>query len=54
MGVVLQSTSALPVGVDWGSMLAVCGIGAGSVPLVSLLSLPPLLRLMRPSALRTK
>ncbi|MGP4088675.1 ABC transporter permease [Streptomyces sp. KR55] len=54
LGVVLLKMTATPVSVDWASVLAMTGIGAGVVLLVTLLSLPPLLRLMRPEGLRTE
>ncbi|MFD5833514.1 hypothetical protein ACFWHV_08065, partial [Streptomyces collinus] len=53
-----HGTSGVPVddpyGVDWPSVLSVTGIGAGIVLVVTLLSLPPLLKLMRPDGLRTE
>ncbi|MER5862392.1 FtsX-like permease family protein [Kitasatospora sp. NPDC002040] len=52
MGSVLQYTAGLDFAFDWGSMLTLSGVAAGSVLLVTLLGLPLLLRLMRPSALR--
>ncbi|MFE9763226.1 FtsX-like permease family protein [Streptomyces sp. NPDC005808] len=54
LGTVLLKMSATPVRVDWASILAMTGIGAGVVILVTLLSLPPLLRLMRADGLRTE
>ncbi|MFD7277552.1 FtsX-like permease family protein [Streptomyces sp. NPDC059862] len=54
LGAVLLKMTATPVSVDWVSVLAMTGIGAGVVLLVTLLSLPPLLRLMRPEGLRTE
>ncbi|MBV7700628.1 FtsX-like permease family protein [Streptomyces sp. TRM70350] len=54
LGAVLLKMTATGVGVDWASLLAMIGIGAGVVLLVTLLSLPPLLRLMRPEGLRTE
>ena len=42
------------VRVDWSSVLSMTGVGAGVVLVVTLLSLPPLLRLMRPDGLRTE
>jgi hypothetical protein len=40
--------------VDWASVLSMTGIGAAVVLTVTVLSLPPLLRLMRPDGLRTE
>ncbi|MFF1657742.1 ABC transporter permease [Streptomyces sp. NPDC058255] len=54
LGAVLLKMTATPVGVDWASVLSMTGIGAGVVVLVTLLSLPPLIRLMRPDGLRTE
>ncbi|MEV7189504.1 ABC transporter permease [Kitasatospora sp. NPDC093102] len=52
MGAVLQYSAGVPSNVDWGSMLALTAIAAGAVLLTTVLGLPQLLRLMRPSALR--
>ncbi|GGV79856.1 MULTISPECIES: ABC transporter permease [Streptomyces] len=54
LGVVLLKMTATPVHVDWASALTMTGIGASVVVAVTLLSLPPLLRLMRPDGLRTE
>ncbi|MFJ8024929.1 ABC transporter permease [Streptomyces sp. NPDC096311] len=54
LGVVLQKMTSVSVRVDWPSLLSMTGIGAGVVLLVTALSLPPLLRLMRPDGLRTE
>ncbi|MCH0563567.1 MULTISPECIES: ABC transporter permease [unclassified Streptomyces] len=54
LGALLLRMAATPVRVDWASVLAMSGIGAGVVLAVTLLSLPPLLRLMRPEGLRTE
>ncbi|MER5403390.1 ABC transporter permease [Streptomyces sp. NPDC002769] len=54
LGVVLQKMTSVSVHVDWSSLLSMTGIGAGVVLLVTALSLPPLLRLMRPDGLRTE
>ncbi|WP_369248927.1 ABC transporter permease [Streptomyces sp. R41] len=54
LGAVLLKMTATPVSVDWASVLAMTGIGAGVVVLVTALSLPPLIRLMRPDGLRTE
>ncbi|MFE9932867.1 ABC transporter permease [Streptomyces sp. NPDC005533] len=54
LGAVLMSMAATPVRIDWTSVLGMTGAGAGVVVVVTLLSLPPLLRLMRPDGLRTE
>ncbi|PWI17793.1 hypothetical protein DI272_29265 [Streptomyces sp. Act143] len=54
LGVVLLKMTATPVSVDWMSVLQMTGAGAAVVLVVTLLSLPPLLRLMRPDGLRTE
>ncbi|MBN0045278.1 ABC transporter permease [Streptomyces actuosus] len=54
LGALLLRMAATSVRVDWASVLAMSGIGAGVVLVVTLLSLPPLLRLMRPEGLRTE
>lgn len=54
LGTVLLKMTGTPVGVDWASVLSMTGVGAGVVVLVTLLSLPPLVRLMRPDGLRTE
>ncbi|MFE4666104.1 ABC transporter permease [Streptomyces sp. NPDC056716] len=54
LGSVLLRMSDTPVRVDWGTVLTMTGIGAGVVLTVTALSLPPLLRLMRPDGLRTE
>ncbi|MEV6587548.1 ABC transporter permease [Streptomyces acidicola] len=54
LGAVLLKMSATPVTVAWTSVLSMTGVGAGVVLVVTLLSLPPLLRLMRPEGLRTE
>ncbi|MFI9615672.1 ABC transporter permease [Streptomyces sp. NPDC052023] len=54
LGTVLLKMTATAVSVDWAGMLSMIGIGGGVVLLVTLLSLPPLLRLMRPEGLRTE
>ncbi|MFF7329987.1 FtsX-like permease family protein [Streptomyces sp. NPDC008150] len=54
LGAVLLRMADERVSVDWASVLAMTGIGAGVVLAVTLLSLPPLLRLMRPDGLRTE
>ncbi|MGW6706583.1 FtsX-like permease family protein [Streptomyces sp. NPDC054956] len=54
LGAVLLRMTAVPVRVDWSSVAMTAGIGGGVAVLVTLLSLPPLLRLMRPDGLRTE
>ncbi|MEV7560882.1 FtsX-like permease family protein [Streptomyces sp. NPDC089795] len=54
LGAVLMGMAAQPVRIDWPSVLGMTGVGAGVVVVVTLLSLPPLLRLMRPDGLRTE
>ncbi|WP_405843663.1 ABC transporter permease [Streptomyces sp. NBC_01518] len=54
LGAVLLKMSAAAIRIDWSSVLAMTGIGAGVVLAVTLLSLPPLLRMMRPDGLRTE
>lgn len=52
-GVLLRMTDTA-IRVDWTSVLVMTGIGAAAVLAVTALSLPPLLRLMRPDGLRTE
>ncbi|MFJ3225769.1 ABC transporter permease [Streptomyces sp. NPDC086783] len=54
LGTVLLRMTDTSVTVDWSSVLSMAGVGAGVVLLVTALSLPPLLRLMRPDGLRTE
>ncbi|MFJ1972126.1 ABC transporter permease [Streptomyces sp. NPDC087903] len=54
LGATLLKMTGTTVSVDWASVLAMTGFGAAVVLLVTLLSLPPLLRLMRPDGLRTE
>jgi hypothetical protein len=54
LGAVLLKMTATPVVIDWASVLTMTGIGAAVVLAVTLLSLPPLLRMMRPDGLRTE
>ncbi|MFE2063519.1 ABC transporter permease [Streptomyces sp. NPDC059467] len=54
LGAVLLKMTATPVRVDWASVLQMTGVGAGVVLAVTLLSMPALLRLMRPEGLRTE
>ncbi|MGW1727080.1 ABC transporter permease [Streptomyces sp. NPDC002306] len=54
LGAVLLRMTNTAVSVDWASVLSMVGVGAAVVLVVTLLSLPPLLRLMRPDGLRTE
>jgi hypothetical protein len=54
LGAVLLKMVGATVSVDWPSVLTMTGIGAGVVLTVTLLSMPPLLRLLRPDGLRTE
>ncbi|MEH0636113.1 ABC transporter permease [Streptomyces bottropensis] len=54
LGAVLLKMTGFPVAVDWSGVLSMTGIGAGVVLLVTALSMPPLVRLMRPEGLRTE
>jgi len=52
LGGVLLHLAQLPVAFDWGAIGLMTGLGALSVLVVTALSLPPLMRLMRPGGLR--
>ncbi|MEU6227284.1 FtsX-like permease family protein [Streptomyces sp. NPDC047042] len=54
LGAVLLKMTRTPVAMDWPSVLTMTGVGAGVVAVVTLLSVPPLLRMMRPEGLRTE
>jgi hypothetical protein len=54
LGAVLLKMTRTPVTMDWASVLTMTGVGAAVVGMVTLLSLPPLLRMMRPAGLRTE
>ncbi len=54
LGAVLLKMTDVPLTVDWAGVLMMTGFGAAVVLMVTLLSLPPLLRLMRPDGLRTE
>ncbi|MGW0615293.1 ABC transporter permease [Streptomyces sp. NPDC002788] len=54
LGAVLLRMVNLSVRVDWPSVLSLTGTGAAVVLVVTLLSMPPLLRMMRPDGLRTE
>jgi hypothetical protein len=54
LGTVLLKMVGAGVRIDWTGVLAMTGFGAAIVLAVTLCSLPPLLRLMRPDGLRTE
>jgi hypothetical protein len=54
LGAVLLRMTNVEVSVDWSGVLSMTGIGAGVVVLVTALSMPPLMRMMRPEGLRTE
>ncbi|MFI2430677.1 FtsX-like permease family protein [Streptomyces sp. NPDC018693] len=54
LGALLLRMADQRVVVDWWTVLSMSGIGAAVVLAVTLLSLPPLLRLLRPDGLRTE
>lgn len=54
LGAVLMRMTDVPVRIDWASVLAMAGTGAAVALAVTLLSMPALLRLMRPDGLRTE
>ncbi|MEU9923951.1 FtsX-like permease family protein [Streptomyces griseoluteus] len=54
LGSALLKMTRTPVAMDWASVLTMAGVGAAVVGVVTLLSLPPLLRMMRPEGLRTE
>lgn len=54
LGVILLKMAVLPLAVHWAGIAWMTGIGGGVVLLVTLLSLPPLWRMMRPDGLRTE
>ncbi|GGU82099.1 membrane protein [Streptomyces filipinensis] len=54
LGTVLLKMVKSTVSVDWPSVLSMTGAGAAVVLTVTVLSLPPLVRLMRPEGLRTE
>ncbi|MDD9378591.1 ABC transporter permease [Streptomyces sp. ZAF1911] len=54
LGVVLLQMTGSMIAISWTAVLGMVGIGAGVAVLVTLLSLPPLIRLMRPDGLRTE
>ncbi|WP_079038249.1 FtsX-like permease family protein [Streptomyces sp. NBRC 110028] len=54
LGVLLLKMVDEGMAVDWAGLLTMTGIGAGVIVLVTLASLPPLWRMMRPEGLRTE
>ncbi|MGW7418335.1 FtsX-like permease family protein [Streptomyces sp. NPDC054863] len=54
LGLVLLSMTPTPLAVDWPKIAAMTGLSAAVALLVTALSMPLLLRLMRPSGLRTE
>ncbi|MFG2582072.1 ABC transporter permease [Streptomyces malaysiensis] len=54
LGVMLLKMVGQPLAVDWSGLCTMTGIGGGVILLVTLVSLPPLWRMMRPEGLRTE
>ncbi|MER6145815.1 FtsX-like permease family protein [Streptomyces sparsogenes] len=54
LGAILLKLVDKPVAVDWASVTSMTGIGAGVILLVTLVSMGPLWRMMRPEGLRTE
>ncbi|MER7787412.1 FtsX-like permease family protein [Streptomyces sp. NPDC097640] len=54
LGAILLKMVEMPVAVDWTSLTMMTGIGAGVILLVTLVSMGPLWRMMRPDGLRTE
>ncbi|MTE20801.1 FtsX-like permease family protein [Streptomyces sp. TRM43335] len=54
LGAVLLAMTSEPFSIDWTGLAATTGTGAAVIALVTLLSLPPLWRMMRPDGLRTE
>ncbi|MDI5964008.1 FtsX-like permease family protein [Streptantibioticus silvisoli] len=54
LGALLRAISHTPGGYDWSGIGTLTGIAAGVVLVVTLASLPPLWRMMRPEGLRTE
>lgn len=54
LGALLLTMIDSTVTVDWPVVAGITGIGGGMILLVTLLSLPPLWRMMRPDGLRTE
>ncbi|MDT0342388.1 FtsX-like permease family protein [Streptomyces litchfieldiae] len=53
LGAILMAMVGLPV-TGWLAFLPMTGVGAGMIAVVTLVSLPPLWRMMRPDGLRTE
>ncbi|WP_413103076.1 FtsX-like permease family protein [Streptomyces sp. Inha503] len=54
LGVLLLKMVGQPLAVDWTGLGTMTGVGGGVILLVTLVSLPPLWRMMRPEGLRTE
>ncbi|WP_413801128.1 ABC transporter permease [Streptomyces iranensis] len=54
LGVMLLKMVGQPLAVDWTGLATMTGVGGGVILLVTLVSLPPLWRMMRPEGLRTE
>jgi hypothetical protein len=54
LGTMLLKMVGEGMAVDWAGLATMTGIGAGVILLVTLVSLPPLWRMMRPEGLRTE
>ncbi|MGY0058792.1 FtsX-like permease family protein [Streptomyces sp. LZ34] len=54
LGAILLKMVDMPIAVDWASVATMTGIGAGVILLVTLVSMGPLWRMMRPEGLRTE
>ncbi|MFC9297218.1 FtsX-like permease family protein [Streptomyces sp. NPDC057011] len=54
LGTVLMQMAGHAIRIDWYPVAAMTGAGAALVAAMTLLTLPPLLRLMRPTGLRTE
>ncbi|GAA1063315.1 MULTISPECIES: ABC transporter permease [Streptomyces violaceusniger group] len=54
LGVMLLKMVGQPLAVDWTGLSTMTGVGGGVILLVTLVSLPPLWRMMRPEGLRTE
>ncbi|PJE96759.1 hypothetical protein CUT44_16335 [Streptomyces carminius] len=54
LGAILLSMVSEPFAVNWASLAGMAGLGGGVILLVTVLSLPPLWRMMRPDGLRTE
>ncbi|WP_330298334.1 ABC transporter permease [Streptomyces sp. NBC_00503] len=54
LGIVLMQMAGVSIRIAWTPVLSMIGIGGGVAVLVTLLSLPALMRLMRPDGLRTE